>query len=169
MLFLPIGRHIKLREKHLARVLHAREEIDDVVLLLVHSLLLLHAVGNALRLEDIAPKRFGNLNVVLDRRRVFQFCLLRHPNKLLDVVPLALEERGIIRNGIIRAVRRRHTAHHGKLAFALLHLRLQVRPRTLRVKQWNHLHLFRPHRVAPIRVQHLWYHALLVCWRKAHT
>ena len=145
MLFLPIGRHIKLREKHLARIFHAREEIDDVVLLLVHSLLLLHAVRDALRLEDIAPKRFGNLYVVLDRCRVFQLCLLCHPDELLDIIPLALEERGIIRNGIIRAVRRRHTADHGKLAFALLHLRLQVRPRTLRVEQWNDLHLFRPH------------------------
>lgn len=48
MLFLPVGRHIKLREKHLARVLHAREEVDDVVLFLIHALLLLHAVGNAL-------------------------------------------------------------------------------------------------------------------------
>ena len=168
MLFLPVGGHIKFREKHLARVLHAREEIDDVVLFLVHSLLLLHAVSNTLRFEDIAPKRFGNLNVVLDRRRIFQLRFLRHPNELLDIVPLALEERGIIRNGIIRAVRRRHTTDHGKLAFALLHLCLQVRPRTLRVELWNDLHLFRPHRVAPIRVQHLWYHALLVCWRKAN-
>lgn len=166
MLFLPIRRYIKFREKHLARVLHAREKIDDVVLLLIHTLLLLHAVGNALCLEDVAPKRFGNLNVIFDRCRVFQFRLLCHPNKLLDVVPLALEKRGIIRNGIIRAIRRRHAADHGKLTFALLHLCLQVRPRTLRVEQWNHLHLFRPHRVAPIRVQHLWYYALLVGRRK---
>lgn len=137
MLFLPVGRHIKLREKHLARVLHAREEFDYIILLLIHTFLLLHAVSNALRLEDVAPKRFGNLNVVLDRRRVFQLSLLCHPNELLNVVPLALEERGIIRNGIIRAVRRRHTADHGKLAFTLLHLCLQVRPRTLWIEQWN--------------------------------
>ena len=122
----------------------------------------------ALCLEDIAPKRFGNLNVILDRCRVLQLCLLRHPDELLNVVPLALEERGIIRNGIIRAVRRWHTADHGKLAFALLYLSLQVRPRTLRIKQRNYLHILSLYRIAPIRILHLWNNALLVSWCKPH-
>ena len=166
MLLLSVGRHIKLREKHLVRVLHAREEVDDVVLLLVHSLLSLHAVGNALRLEDIAPKRFGNLNVVLDRRRIFQLSLLCHPDELLDIVPLALEERGIIRNGIIRAVRRRHTADHGKLLDFLPSV-LKVGERRLRIEEFNAFDVLRTDRITSVGVENIGYYSQLVGRSKA--
>lgn len=65
MLLLTIGRNIERREEYLSAVLHASEEVDDVVLLLVDTLLLLDTVSNALDLEDIVPKRVGNLDVVL--------------------------------------------------------------------------------------------------------
>lgn len=40
-------------------------EVDDVVLLLVDTFLLLDTIRDALDLEDIVPKRVGNLDVVL--------------------------------------------------------------------------------------------------------
>lgn len=166
MLFLPVGRHIKLREKHLARIFHAREEVDDVVLFLVHSLLLLHAVGNALRLEDIAPKRFGNLNVVLDRRRVFQLSLLCHPDELLDIVPLTLEERGIIRYWIIRIVGRRNTADNSELLNSFSPV-LKVGEWRLRIEKFDALDVLRTDRITPVGIKNIRNHARLVGRSKA--
>ena len=65
MLLLAVGRNIERRKKHLSAVLHASEEVDDVVLLLVDTFLLLDTIRDALDLEDIVPKRVGNLDVVL--------------------------------------------------------------------------------------------------------
>lgn len=65
VLLLTIGRNIERGEEHLSAVLHASEEVDDVVLLLVDTFLLLDTVSNALDFEDIVPEGVGNLNVVL--------------------------------------------------------------------------------------------------------
>ena len=65
MLLLTIGRNIERGEELLATVLHASKEVDDVILLLVDTLLLLDTVSYALDLEDVIPKRVGNLDVVL--------------------------------------------------------------------------------------------------------
>lgn len=65
MLLLTIGRNIERGEEHLAAVLHASEEVDDVVLLLVDTFLLLDTVCYALDLEDVIPEGVGNLDVVL--------------------------------------------------------------------------------------------------------
>ncbi len=65
VLLFTIGRNIERGEEHLSAVLHAGEEVDDVVLLLVDTFLLLDTIRDALDLEDIVPKRVGNLDVVL--------------------------------------------------------------------------------------------------------
>ena len=62
---LTVGRNIERGEKHLAAVLHASKEVDDVVLLLVDTLLLLDTVSYALDFEDVVPKGVCNLDVVL--------------------------------------------------------------------------------------------------------
>lgn len=62
---LTIGRNIERREEHLSAVLHACKEVDDVILLLVDTLLLLDAVSYTLDLEDVVPEGVGNLDVVL--------------------------------------------------------------------------------------------------------
>lgn len=65
VLLLTIGRNIERRKKHLTTAFHASKEVDDVVLLLVDTFLLLDTVSYALDLEDVIPKRVGNLDVVL--------------------------------------------------------------------------------------------------------
>ena len=62
MLLLSVGRHIERGEEYLSAVLHASEEVDDVVLLLVDTLLLLDTVSNALDFEDVVPKGVGRLS-----------------------------------------------------------------------------------------------------------
>lgn len=62
---LTIGRNIERREEHLSAVLHACKEVDDVILLLVDTFLLLDTFSYALDLEDIVPKGVCNLDVVL--------------------------------------------------------------------------------------------------------
>lgn len=65
VLLFTIGRNIERGEEHLSAVLHAGEEVDDIVLLLVDTFLLLDTVSNALDFEDIVPEGVGNLDVVL--------------------------------------------------------------------------------------------------------
>ena len=91
MLLLTVGRNIERREEYLSAVLHASEEVDDVVLLLVDTLLLLDTVSNALDLEDVVPKRVGNLDVVFYGCRVSELRFLSDANELLDVEPLSFE------------------------------------------------------------------------------
>lgn len=65
MMLLTIGRNIECGEEHFSTIFHASKEVDDVVLLLVDTFLLLDTIRDALELEDIVPKRVGNLDVVL--------------------------------------------------------------------------------------------------------
>lgn len=53
--------------------------------------------------------------MVLDGRGVLQLRLFGDADELLDVVPLAPEQRAIIRNGIVCAIDGRNTADDGEL------------------------------------------------------
>ena len=152
MLLLSVGRHIERGEKHLATILHAGEEVDDVVLLLVDTLLLLDAVSDALHLEDVVPERVGYLDVVLYGSRVFEFRLLCDADELLDVVPLAFEESGVVRDWIVGAVGRGDAREDGKLLDFLGSL-LEVRERRLGVEEFDALHLGGADRVAPVGIE----------------
>lgn len=65
VLLLTIGRNIERRKKHLTTAFHTSKEVDDVILLLVDTLLLLDTFCYALDFEDIVPEGVGNLDVVL--------------------------------------------------------------------------------------------------------
>ena len=143
MLFLTVRRDVERGEERFAAVLCTRQEIDDELLLLDDPVLLLLDVRDALPLEDALPVALRHLDVVFERSRVLQLCLLRHPDKLLDVVPIPLEECSVIRDRIIRTVRSRHTTDHRELPARrlLLHPLLQIPPRVVERKQRNLLHL----------------------------
>ena len=70
VLLLTIRWNVERGEEHLATILHASEEIDYVILHLVDTLLLLHAIRDALNLEDVIPKGVGNLDVILYEHRI---------------------------------------------------------------------------------------------------
>ena len=152
MLLLAVGRHIERGEEHLAAVLHASEEVDDVVLLLVDTLLLLDAVSDTLHLEDVVPEGVGDLDVVLDGSRVFEFRLLCDADELLDVVPLSLEECGVVRDWVVGAVGRGDAADNGKLLYFLGSC-LEVGKRRLGVEEFDALHLGGADRVAPVGIE----------------
>ena len=115
MLLLTVGRNIERRKEHLATVLHASEEVDDVVLLLTDTLLLLYAIRDALDLEDVIPEGVGNLDVVFDGRRVAELRFLSDADELLDIEPLSFEESCVVRYGIIRVVGRGYATDDSKL------------------------------------------------------
>ena len=155
-------------EPHLAGVLDAREEVEDLLLLLDDALLLLLAVGDALALEDGVPILVGNLDLVLDRGDVLQLGLLGQADELLDVVPLAPEQGTVVRDRVIRAVRGGNPCQHGKLprfgadaAFAVVpgdtpHADGQVAPWRVDVEQVNHLDILTvAHGLAPVGVEQL--------------
>ena len=85
-------RDIECREPHLASVLNAGEEVEDLLLLTDDAFLLLASVGDALALEDGIPLFVGDFNLVLDGRVVLELGLFRHADELLDVVPHAAEQ-----------------------------------------------------------------------------
>ena len=161
MLLLAVGRHIERGEEHLSAVLHASEDVDEVVLLLVDTLLLLDAVRDALHLEDVVPEGVGYLYVVLDGSRVFEFRLLRDADELLDVVPLTLEEGGVVRDWVIGAVGCGDSAEDGKL-FDFLGSCLEVSEWRLGVEEFDALHLVRTDRVAPVGIEDVRYVAAAV-------
>ena len=81
--------------------------------------------------------------MVLYGSGVFQLRFLSDADKLLYVVPLAPEQRAIIRNGIVSAIDGRNTADDGELP-ALRFLGesvLQIAPWRSRVEQVDFLYL----------------------------
>lgn len=68
--------------------------------------------------------------MVLDGSRVFKFRLLCDADELLDVVPLAFKEGGVVRNWVIGAVGCGDAAEDGKLLDFLGTL-LEVREKKL--------------------------------------
>ena len=116
MLFVAIGGDVERREKNLTRVFHTCQEVDDFFLLLHYPIHLLLAVGNSFGFEDPVPEAVGNLDVILDRCRILQFSFLCHTDESLDIIPVALKQRTIIRDWIIGTVRCWNTADDGELS-----------------------------------------------------
>ncbi len=118
VLLFAVGRDVECGEPRLAAVLRAGEKIKYRLLLTDNTPLLFAAVGDALGTENTLPVFCADLDVVFDGSGVFELRFLGDADKLLDVVLLAPEQRGIIRNGIICAVDGRDSRHDGKLAAA---------------------------------------------------
>ena len=151
---------------HLASVLNAGEEVEDLLFLAHDALLLLVAVGDALGLENRIPIFVGDFDLVFDGCVVFELGLLRHADELLDVVPLAFEQCGVIRNWVIRAVGCGNTCQHGELARLGAHSALsviagdaseangEVTPRRVDVEQVYYLNVLRAcHGLAPVGIK----------------
>ena len=166
VLNLACGRDIECGEPHLASVLNAGEEVEDLLLLTDDAFLLLASVGDALALEDGIPIFVGDFNLVLDGSVVLELGLFRHADELLDVVPLAAEQRAVVRNGVISAVGCGNTCQHGKLpargsdggpavvARYPAHADGEVAPRRVDVEQFDDLDvLTAAHRLAPVGVE----------------
>ena len=81
--------------------------------------------------------------MVLDGSGVFELRFLGDADKLLDVVPLAAEQRAIIRNGIVCAIDGRNTADDSELAALRLlgEFVLQITPRRSLVEQVDFLNI----------------------------
>ena len=177
VLLLAVGIDIERRKEHLAGVLHACEEVDNLLLLLNDAIHLLLAVGNTLGLEDTVPEAVGNLNVILDGRRVLQLCFLGHTDELLDVVPVALEERAIVGDWVVGAVGGRNAADDGELAtlrrgLGGLHGRcgglsetiVQITPGRMRVEHLDFLDLvLAGDSLPPVSIEEVGDTAVLLC------
>ncbi len=81
--------------------------------------------------------------MIFYRSGVFELRFLSNSDKLLDVVPLPPEQRGVVRNGIIGAIDSRDARHDGELPGlrAFGEFVLQISPRRGRVKQFNFLNI----------------------------
>lgn len=75
------------------------------------ALLLLAAVGDALGTENRLPIFGGDFDLVFYGSVVFELRFLCYADELLDVVPFAPEQRGIVRYGVIGGVNGGYAAH----------------------------------------------------------
>ena len=166
VLLLTVGRNIERRKEHLSTVLHASKEIDDVVLLLVDTLLLLDTVSYALDFEDVVPKRVGNLDVVLYGSRVSELRFLSDADELLDVEPLSFEKSCVVWYWVICIVGCRNTADDSEL-LDFLHSVLKVGEWRLRIKKFDTLDVLRTDRITPVGIEDVRYHTRLVGRSKA--
>ena len=105
VLLLAVGSYVKGGKEYFSCVFGSREEVDDVLLRLDDSFLLLLSISDSFGSEDKIPKLIANLDVVLQRGGVLKLRFLGDSYESFDGVPLALEKGGIIRDGIICAVR----------------------------------------------------------------
>ena len=156
VLLFAVGCNIESRKPGFAAVLGACEEVENLLFLGDDTRLLLSAVGNALGTENTLPVFCADLDVVFYGSGVFELRFFGDADKLLDVVPLAAEQRAIIRNGIISAVDGRDSRHDGKLAAAgvLGEFVLQIAPRRSRVEQVDFLDVApRRDRLSPVGVK----------------
>ena len=117
VLLLAVGSYVKGGKEDFSCVFGSCEEVDDILLFLDDSFLLLLAVGYPLGTEYRIPKLIANLNVVLQRCGVLKLRFLCDSYEPLDGLPLALEKGGVIRDGIIGAVRGWDACDDGELAF----------------------------------------------------
>ena len=101
------------------------------------ALLLLSTVGDALGTENRLPIFGGDFDLVFYGGVVFELRFLCYADELLDVVPLAPEQRGVIRYGVIGGVYGRYSADDCELAVArpLGDFVLQITPRRGGVEQ----------------------------------
>lgn len=81
--------------------------------------------------------------MVLYGSGIFQFRLFGYANELLDVVPLAAKESGIVRYGVICGVHGGYARDDGELAasVSLGKSVLQIEPRRVAVKQVDNLNV----------------------------
>ena len=154
MLLLTIGRNIERGEKHLTTVFHTSKEVDDVVLLLVNTLLLLVTVSYSLDFEDFVPEGVGNLDVVLYGSRVSEFRFLSDADELLDVEPFAFEKSSIVWYWIIRIVGRRNTTDDCELLDFLSSV-LKVGEWRLRIEKFNTLDVLRTDCIPPVGIENV--------------
>ena len=117
VLLLAVGSYVKGGKEYFSCVFGSREEVDDVLLLLDDSFLLLLSISDSFGSEDKIPKLIANLDVVLQRGGVLKLRFLGDSYESFDGVPLALEKGGIIRDGIICAVRCWYACDYGELSF----------------------------------------------------
>ena len=107
-----------------------------------------------------------DLDVIFDWSGVFELRFLGDADKLLDVVPLAAEQRAIIRNGIVCAIDGRNTADDSELAALRLlgEFVLQISPRRSLVEQVDFLDVA-PRRdgFTPVGVKDFGNTTVLVC------
>ena len=122
VLLLAVGRYVERGEPGFAAVLRPGKEVENALLLLHDAFLLLAAVGDALASENRFPIFLGNLDLILDRCGVAEFRLLCKSDELLDIIPLAFEQRSVIRNGIISAVRGRNSRYHSVFSARVFNL-----------------------------------------------
>ena len=108
--------------------------------------------------------------MIFYRCGVFQLRFLGNADELLDVIPLAFEQRSVIRYGVIGGVHRRDARHDGELPNLrfLGEFVLQISPRRSRVEQVNHLNvLARGYALSPVGVKYGGYFARSVSRGKA--
>lgn len=117
VLLFAVGSYVKGGKEDFSCVFGSCEEVYDVLLFLDDSFLLLLAVSYSLGTEYRIPKLIANLNVVLQRCGVLKLRFLCDSYEPLDGLPLALEKGGVIRDGIIGAVRGWDACDDGELAF----------------------------------------------------
>ncbi len=143
VLFLAVGGNVERGEPGFAAVLGPGEEVENLLFLAHDALLLFAAVGDALSTKNTLPVFCADLDVVLDGSGVFELRFLGDADKLLDVVPLAAEQRAIIRNGIVCAIDGRNTADDSELAALRLlgEFVLQISPRRSLVEQVDFLNI----------------------------
>lgn len=91
VLLLAVGSYIEGGKEDFSCVFGSSKEVNDVLLLLDDSFLLLLAVGYSLGTEYRIPKLIANLNVVLQRGGVLKLCFLGDSYEAFDGVPLTLE------------------------------------------------------------------------------
>lgn len=101
------------------------------------ALLLLAAVGDALGTENRLPIFGGDFDLLLYGCVVFELRFLCYADELLDVVPFAPEQRGIVRYWVIGGVNGGYAAHDSEFSVArpLGEFVLQITPRRGGVEQ----------------------------------
>ena len=119
VLLLAVGSFLEGGKEDFSCVFGSSKEVNDVLLFLDDSFLLLLAVGYSLGTEYRIPKLIADLSVVLQRCRVLKLRFLGDSYEAFDGVPLPLEKGGIIRDGIICAVRCWYACDYGELSFFL--------------------------------------------------
>ena len=126
----------------------------------------MHTHGKAHHIHCLDDVRRPNVVPARAKSSLLELCLLRHPDELLDVVPLALEERSVVWYGIIRIVRRGYSADNSELLYFLPSV-LKVGERRLRIEKFNAFDVLRTDRITPVGIKNIRYDARLVGRSKA--
>jgi hypothetical protein len=106
----------------------------------------------------------SDLDMILYRGSIFKFRLFSGGYELLNVIPLGLENRSVIRYWVIGAVGCRHFGKYSELASALSgsNARAEVGERRGRIEQRNVLDVLCLHRLAPVGIENFMDASVLV-------